>query len=111
MEGLIGNLRPSGAGPDKVVFTFAGPENSACAYSMTVGYATEVPRPMLVTLNEAGASVERALAEETGGYGTVKKSSVGGFWKLKAGENHLTFSTYGQGAMSHLSYVTLSPTD
>jgi hypothetical protein len=109
MEGLIGNLRPSGAGPDSVVFTFSGPESSACTYSMTVGYATEVPRPMRVTLNEAGPSVDRALALETGGYGTIKAASVGGTWKLKTGENHLTFSTYGQGAMPHLSYVTFSP--
>jgi len=109
MEGLIGNQRSSGAGPDRVVFSFAGPERGACTYSMTVGYATEVPRPMRVTLNETGASVERALAEETGGYGTVKAVSVGGSWKLKTGENHLTFSTYGQGAMPHLSYVTFSP--
>lgn len=109
MDGLIGNQRSSGAGPDRVVFTFAGPERGDCTYVMTVGYATEVSRPLRVTLNETGASVERALAEETGGYGTVKAVSVGGSWRLKTGENHLAFATYGQGAMPHLSYITFSP--
>jgi hypothetical protein len=110
LDGLIGNLRADGAGPDRVVFSFPGSESRTCTYSMTVGYATEVRRPMRVTLNE-GPSVEQALAEATGGYGSVKAASVGGKWKLNTTENHLTFATYGQGAMPHLRYVSLSPVE
>lgn len=105
-KGLIGSLRPSGAGADTVVFTFPGSGSEDCQYLMSVGYATERRRPIRITLNNT--SVEQALSETTGGYASMKVAGAGGKWKLQA-QNRLTLASYDPDPIPHLSFIALEP--
>jgi hypothetical protein len=105
--GLVGTAREDGTGPSTAAYRIRVP--SGCAYDVSVEYASDIPRPVMILLNGEQISLS-ALSEATGGFGSDKLVSKKVARRIALPEETtLVIKTSSSQAIPHLSRILLEP--